>query len=34
MNRLITSMVQVGLMAIVIPMIYAIYKDVKNGGLK
>jgi len=33
MNRLLTSLVQVGLMAFAIPAIYAIYLDIKNGGL-
>jgi hypothetical protein len=34
MSRLLTTLVQVGLMAFVIPATYAIYKDIKNGGLK
>jgi hypothetical protein len=34
MNRLLTTLVQLALLAITIPMVIAIVKDIKNGGLK
>ena len=33
MNRLITSLVQLILLGITIPMVIAIVKDIKNGAL-
>jgi hypothetical protein len=32
-NRIITSLVQLALAGIVIPLCYAIYQDIKKGGL-
>ena len=34
MNRLLTTLVQIALLAVTIPMIVAMIKDIKNGGLK
>jgi hypothetical protein len=34
MSRLLTTLVQLALLAITIPMVIAIVKDIKNGGLK
>jgi hypothetical protein len=33
LNRIITTIVQLALLGVVIPMVYAIYLDIKNGGL-
>ena len=32
-TRIITSLVQIALLAVVVPMVYAVYLDIKNGGL-
>jgi hypothetical protein len=32
-TRIITTIVQLALLAVVVPMVYAIYLDIKNGGL-
>jgi hypothetical protein len=34
MSRLLTSIVQLSLLAITIPMVVAMVKDFKNGGLE
>jgi hypothetical protein len=34
MNRLLTSLVQVALLAVTIPMVVMMIKDIKNGGLE
>jgi hypothetical protein len=34
MNRLITSLVQLALLAVTIPMVVMMIKDIKNGGLE
>jgi hypothetical protein len=34
MNRLLTTLVQIALLAVTIPMVVAMIKDIKNGGLK
>ena len=34
MNRLLTTLVQLLLLGVTIPMVVAIVKDIKNGGLK
>jgi hypothetical protein len=34
MNRLLTTLVQLALLAVTIPMVIAMVKDIKNGGLK
>jgi hypothetical protein len=34
MSRLLTSIVQLSLLAITIPMVVAMVKDIKNGGLE
>jgi len=34
MNRLLTSLVQLVLLGITIPMVIAIVMDIKNGGLE
>jgi hypothetical protein len=34
MNRLITSLVQLTLLAVTIPMVVMMIKDIKNGGLE
>lgn len=33
LNRLLTSLIQLALAGIVIPMVYAIYIDIKENGL-
>jgi len=33
-NRLLTSIVQLALLAVTIPMVVAMVKDFKNGGLE
>ena len=33
MNRLLTTLVQLLLLGVTIPMVVAIVKDIKNGGL-
>ena len=32
-NRLITSLIQLAMLGAVVPMVYAVYQDIKNGGL-
>jgi hypothetical protein len=32
-TRIITSLVQLALLGAVVPMVYAVYLDIKNGGL-
>jgi hypothetical protein len=34
MNRLLTTLVQLALLAVTIPMVVMMIKDIKNGGLK
>jgi hypothetical protein len=34
MNRLLTSLVQLALLAVTIPMVVMMIKDIKNGGLE
>jgi hypothetical protein len=34
MNRLLTSIIQLTMLAIAIPMVVAMVKDFKNGGLE
>ena len=34
MNRLLTTLVQLALLAVTIPMVVMVIKDIKNGGLK
>lgn len=34
MTRLLTSMVQLALLAVTIPMLVMMVKDIKNGGLE
>jgi hypothetical protein len=34
MNRLLTTLVQVALLVVTIPMVIAMVKDIKNGGLE
>ena len=34
MNRLLTTLVQLALLVVTIPMVIAMVKDIKNGGLK
>jgi hypothetical protein len=34
MNRLLTSLVQLALLAVTIPMVVMMVKDIKNGGLE
>jgi hypothetical protein len=33
-NRLLTSLVQLALLAVTIPMVVMMIKDIKNGGLE
>jgi len=32
-TRIITSLVQLAMLAVVVPLCYAMYLDIKNGGL-
>jgi len=34
MNRLLTTLVQLALLAVTIPMVVMMIKDIKNGGLE
>jgi hypothetical protein len=34
MNRLLTTIVQLALLAVTIPMVVIMIKDIKNGGLE